>query len=92
MKSIKNFRRFARKEISRISMAIKQIEFRIMRFHGFLKRKLREELRELRRRRDAILQRLLELRHDTHSPAMQAIRVDIAALQERCRNLKTQYL
>jgi hypothetical protein len=94
MKSINKSRRFIRKEVNRIAMAIKQIEFRIMRFHGFVKRKLREELKELRRMKDAILRRLAELTYDVNinSPAMQEIRADITTLHERCGNLKAKYL
>lgn len=94
MSSIKHFTRSVRQEINRISMSLKQMEFRILRVKGFLKRKLREEIQELKRMKDAILNRLLELTTETrmHLPTMQSIREDIALLHERCRGLKTQRL
>jgi hypothetical protein len=91
MKNIKSFSRAVRQEISRISITIKQMEFKIMRFKGFLKHKLREEVQELRRMRDTILHRLSQLTTETR-PAMQYIRNDIALLHERCRRFKTQHL
>lgn len=94
MKCIKSFSRSVRQEINRISMTLKQMEFRILRMRGFLKRKLREEIQELKRMRDAILHRLSELTAEArlHLPTMQSIREDIALLHERCRGLKTQHL
>ncbi len=94
MKNLKSFSRAVRQELSRISVTIKQMEFRIMRFKGFLRRKLREEIQELRRMRDAIMCRLSELTAEPrlHLPAMQSIRADIAMLHARCRAIKTQHL
>lgn len=94
MKRIKSFSRFVRQEINRISMSLKQMEFRILRMRGFLKRKLREEIQELRRMKDAILHRLSELTAEArlHLPTMQSIRDDITLLHERCRQLKAQHL
>lgn len=94
MKCIKSFSRSVRQEINRISMTLKQMEFRILRMRGFLKRKLREEIQELKRMRDAILHKLSQLTAETrlHLPTMQSIREDIAMLHERCRGLKTQHL
>lgn len=94
MSSMKHFTRSVRQEINRISVVIKQMEFRITRVRGFLRRKLREEIQELRRMKDAILHRLSELTAETrlHLPTMQSIRDDIALLHERCRQLKTQHL
>ena len=94
MSSMKHFTRSVRQEINRISMTIKQMEFRITRFRGFLKRKLREEIQELRRMKDAIMHRLSELTAEArlHLPTMQSIRDDIALLHERCRQLKTRHL
>lgn len=94
MSSMKHFTRSVRQEINRISMTIKQMEFRITRFRGFLRRKLREEIQELRRMKDAIMHRLSELTAEArlHLPTMQSIRDDIAMLHERCRQLKTQHL
>lgn len=94
MKCIKSFSRSVRQEINRISMTLKQMEFRILRMRGFLKRKLREEIQELKRMRDAILHKLSQLTSEArlHLPTMQSIRDDIALLHERCRGLKTQHL
>lgn len=94
MRSLKSFSRAVRQELSRISRTIKQMEFKVMRFKGFIKRKLREEIQELRRMRDAIMHRLTELTAEArmHLPTMQSIRDDIALLHERCRQLKTQHL
>lgn len=92
MKSLKLFSRAVRQELSRISVTIKQMEFKILRLKGFLKRKLREEIQELRRMRDAIMHRLSELTAEArlHLPTMESIRADIALLHERCRQLKAQ--
>jgi len=94
MKPIKSFSRYVRQEINRISTALKQMEFRILRMRGFLRRKLREEIQELKRMKDAILHRLstLTAQAQLHQPTMQAIRDDIALLHERCRQLKMQHL
>jgi DNA repair ATPase RecN len=94
MKSIKSFSRSVRQEINRISVSLKQMEFKILRMRGFLKRKLREEIMELKRIKDAIMHRLSELTDEArlHQPIMQSIRDDIALLHERCRQLKTQHL
>lgn len=94
MNNIKSFNRFVRQEINRISTAIKQMEFRILRLRGYLRRRLREEILELRRMKDAILHRLSALTAGAklQQPAMQAIRDDIALLHARCRQLKTQHL
>ncbi|MFO0389442.1 MAG: hypothetical protein ACK502_06965 [Alphaproteobacteria bacterium] len=94
MKCVKSFSRSVRQEINRISVSLKQMEFRILRMRGFLKRKLREEIQELKRMKDAILRRLSELTAEArlHMPTMQSIRDDIAMLHERCRKLKTQHL
>jgi|GEM_PF-1837576 len=94
MKCIKSFSRSVRQEINRISMTLKQMEFRILRMRGLLKRKLREEIQELKRMKDAILYRLSQLTAEAqmHLPTMQSIRDDIAMLYERCRQLKTQHL
>lgn len=94
MKCIKSFSRSVRQEINRISMTLKQMEFRILRMRGFLKRRLREEIQELKRMRDAILHKLSVLTAEArlHLPTMQSIRDDIALLHERCRQLKTQHL
>lgn len=92
MKSLKLFSRAVRQELSRISVTIKQMEFKILRLKGLLKRKLREEIQELRRMRDAIMHRLSELTAEAclHLPTMESIRADIALLHERCRQLKAQ--
>ena len=94
MSTLKAFSRSVRQEINRISMSLKQMEFKILRIRGFLKRKLREEIQELRRMKDAIMHRLSELTAEArlHIPTMQSIRDDIALLHERCRKLKTQHL
>lgn len=94
MSNLKAFSRSVRQEINRISMSLKQMEFKILRMRGFLKRKLREEIMELRRMKDAIMHRLSELTAEArlHLPTMQSIRDDIALLHERCRQLKTQHL
>lgn len=94
MRNLKSFTRAVRQELNRISLTIKQMEFKVMRFKGLLRRKLREEIQELRRLRDAIMHRLSELSVEgrVHIPAMQSIREDIALLQERCRQLKIQHL
>lgn len=94
MKCIKSFSRSVRQEINRISMTLKQMEYRILRMRGFLRRKLRGEIQELRRMKDAILHKLSELTSETslHLPTMQSIRDDIALLHERCRQLRTQHL
>ena len=94
MRNLKLFSRAVRQELSRISVAIKQMEFKVMRFKGFLRRKLREEVQELRRMRDSIMHRLSELTAEArlHLPTMQSIRDDMALLQVRCRQLKTQHL
>ena len=94
MKCIKSFSRSVRQEINRISMTLKQMEFRILRMRGFLKRKLREEIQELKRMRDAILHKLSQLTAEKrlHMPTMQSIRDDIALLHDRCRQMKTQHL
>lgn len=94
MKGIKSFSRYVRQEINRISISLKQMEFRILRMRGFLKRKLREEIQELKRMRDAILHKLSQLTVEArlHVATMQSIREDIALLHERCRGLKTQHL
>lgn len=55
MKCVKSFSRSVRQEINRISVSLKQMEFRILRMRGFLKRKLREEIQELKRMKDAPL-------------------------------------
>lgn len=94
MQCVKSFSRSVRQEINRISMSLKQMEFRILRMRGFLKRKLREEIQELKRMRSAILHRLSQLTAEArlHLPTMQSIRDDIALLHDRCRQLKTQHL
>ena len=94
MKNIKTFSRAVRQEISRISLSIKQMEFRILRLRGFLKRKLRSKIMELKRIKDAIIYRLSELTAEArlHLPTMQSIRDDIASLHERSRQLKKQHL
>jgi hypothetical protein len=94
MNRLKSFSRSVRQEINRISVSLKQMEFRILRMRGFLKRKLREQIQELKRMKAAILQRLSELTTETqlHMPTMQSIRDDIALLHERCRHLKAQHL
>lgn len=94
MKSIKSFSRSVRQEINRISMTLKQMEFRVLRLRGFLKRKLRVEIQDLKRLRAAILSKLAKLNDEAraHVPTMQAIREDIALLHERCRHLKAQHL
>jgi hypothetical protein len=94
MSNLKAFSRSVRQEINRISMSLKQMEFRILRMRGFLKRKLREEIMELRRMKDAIMHRLSELTAEArlNLPTVQSIRDDIALLHERCRQLKTQHL
>ena len=94
MKCVKTFNRYVRQEINRISMSLKQMEFRILRMRGFLRRKLREEIQELKRMKDAILQRVSELTAEArlHLPTMHSIREDIALLHNRCRQLKTQHL
>lgn len=94
MKCVKSFSRSVRQEINRISMALKQIEFRSLRMRAFLKRKLRVEIQELKRIKDAILHKLSALTSEArlHPPTMQSIRDDIALLHERCRQLKAQHL
>ncbi len=91
MKCVKSFRRSVRQEINRISISLKQMEFRMLRMRGFLKRKLRKEIQDLKRMKDAILHKLSKLTKEArlHLPTMQSIRDDIALLQERCRQLKT---
>lgn len=94
MRNLKSFSRAVRQEINRISITLKQMEFRILRMRGFLKRKLREEIQELKRMRDAILHKLSVLTAEArlHLPTMQSIREDIALLHERCRQLRAQHL
>ena len=94
MKCLKSFSRSVRQEINRISMSLKQMEFRILRMRGFLKRRLREEIQELKRMKDAILHKLSLLTAEArlHLPTMQSIRDDIAMLHARCRAIKTQHL
>lgn len=94
MRSMKHFSRSVRQEINRISLMLKQMEFRVLRMRGFIKRRLREEIMELKRMKDAIIHKLSALTADTrlHLPTMQSIREDIALLQERCRQIKTQHL
>lgn len=94
MRSIKHFNRSVRQEINRISLALKQMEFRILRMRGFLKRELREEIKTLKRMRDAVLHKLSQLTAEArlHLPIMQSIREDIALLHERCRLLKAEHL
>lgn len=93
MKCVKSFTRSVRQEINRISMSLKQMEFRILRMRGFLKRKLRGEIQELKRMRDSILSRLSELTAEAqlHLPSIESIRHDIALLHDRCRQLKAQH-
>lgn len=94
MRSIKHFSRSVRQEINRISLMLKQMEFRILRMRGFIKRRLREEIMELKRMKDAIIHKLSALTAETrlHLLTMQSIREDIALLHERCRQIKTQHL
>lgn len=94
MRSMKHFSRSVRQEINRISLMLKQMEFRIVRMRGFIKRRLREEIMELKRMKDAIIHKLSALTAETrlHLPTMQSIREDIALLHERCRQIKTQHL
>jgi len=94
MKCKKRFRRSVQQEVYRISMSLKQLEFRIVKMRGFLKRDLREEMQELKRMKDAILFKLSELTAGARLqlPTMQSIREDIAILHDRCRQLKTQRL
>lgn len=93
MKCVKRFSRSVRQEINRISMSLKQMEFRMLRMRGFLRRKLREEIQTLKRMRDAILHQLSSLSPDAGlQPAtMQAIRDDIARLHASCRQVRTHY-
>jgi hypothetical protein len=90
---IKLFARTVRQEINRISVSLKQMEFKILRMRGWIKNKLREDIQELKRTKDAILQRLyvLTAQKGPDELYMQAIRADIAMLHDRCRQLKTQY-
>lgn len=94
MKCIRSFSRSVRQEINRISMSLKQIEFRMLRVRGFIKRKLREEIQELKRIKSAILHKLATLTAESrlHLPTMQSIRDDIAQLHARCRQLKDNHL
>ena len=46
MSNIKSFSRSVRQELSRIAMQIKQLDFKIIRLSGFLKKRLRNEIQE----------------------------------------------
>lgn len=94
MRSMKHFSRSVRQEINCISLMLKQMEFRILRMRGLIKRRLREEIMELKRMKDAIIRKLSALTAETrlHLPTMQSIREDIALLHEHCRQIKTQHL
>lgn len=94
MSNLKAFSRSVRQQINRISVSLKQMEFKILRMRGFLKKKLREEIMELKRMKDAIMHRLSALTAEStlHLEVMQSIKDDIAILHQRCRQLKTQRL
>lgn len=93
MSKTKHFIRSVRQEISRISVSLKQMEFQVLKTPGFLKRKLRKQIRELKRMKDAIIRRLAKLSAEAqlHLPTMQVIREEIQQLHERCRQLKAQH-
>ncbi len=92
MSNIKKFSRAARQEINRISISLKQLEFKILQLRGFLKKKLRKEIQELKRMKDNIIQKLYHLNNKSqlNTPAIQLIRQDIGILNERCQYMKTQ--
>lgn len=92
MYNIKHFSRSIRQEINRISIQLKQMEFRILRLRGLLKKKLREQIMELKRMKDAIVYKISKLTNETVADlsVMQSIRSDIDVLHERCRQLKMQ--
>lgn len=94
MKNLKVFSRAVRQEIARISISLKQLEFRILRVRGSFKKKLREELQEIKRMKEAVLNRLYSLTEEArlHVPTMQEIRGDIDTLHTRCRLLKSQHI
>lgn len=93
MSNIKSFSRSVRRELNRISMQIKQLDFKIIRIRGFLKKRLRQEIQELKRMKDLILHKLSRLTKETgmNSPIMQEIRQDIEMLNSACRQFKTQH-
>jgi hypothetical protein len=93
MSNIKSFSRSVRQELNRISMQIKQLDFKIIRLRGFLKKRLRQEVQELKRMKDAILHKLSKLTKETrlHLPTMQEIRNDIEMLNNSCRQFKIQH-
>lgn len=93
MTAIKTFSRAVRQELGRIAMTIKQMEFKVLRLRSVVKKRLREEIQELKRMKDAIMHRLSELTAEAmlHLPTMQSIREDIALLHDRCRQCKSQY-
>jgi hypothetical protein len=93
MKRNKLFNRSMRQDLTRLSMFIKQLEFRELKLRGFLKLKLRKEVRELKHLRDTILHRIsgLTTQAGLQPLAMQLIREDIRNLRERCRTLKAQH-
>ena len=92
MNDMKPVRRSLKQEISRISLAIKQVEFRLLRVRNFLRRRLRHEVLELKRLRDSLTKRILALSDGMRlqEPNMEAIRIDIVNLQERCRQIRLQ--
>ena len=94
MSKLKTFVRAVRQELGRISLSIKQMEFKILRIQGASRKYLREELMELKRIKEAIAARLSKLTKEArlHAPTMESIREDIAMLHDRCRTLKTQHL
>ncbi|MBN8531813.1 MAG: hypothetical protein J0L97_08160 [Alphaproteobacteria bacterium] len=88
------FRRAIRRELGRISIAIKQLEFRLQPLKGGVRKRLREEVNDLKRMKDAIVQRLRRMGREAerHLPTAQLLREEISRLQMRCQQLKAQDL
>jgi hypothetical protein len=93
MKNFKRFSRAVKQEITRVSLTIKQIEFRLAKLPGYVRKKAREELMELKRIKDAIARKAGDMRNKDaqHHAVIHSIREDITLLHQRCRQLKTQH-
>lgn len=93
MPTTKSFSAMVRQDMTRLALLMKQLEFRLPRQRGRLKRRLRAELAQLKRMKAAIASRLTTrpAAPDSARPMMESVRADLARLQTRVRQLRDEH-
>ncbi len=84
--------RVIKQELQRISQVIRTLESRISESRGFFKKRSRKEVSDIRRRKEALMQRVLRLHSMPEVPVSVELSLhkELQVLRGRCYQLQVQ--